>query len=218
MLGVKKDQPGTRQKLLETACRVFAEKGYRGATVAEICDEAGANIASVNYHFGDKARLYEEVWRHAFEEGRRAYPVEPAMDRDLPAEERLRLLVHVLLNRTLTRGMPGYYARLQIREMVEPTCALEAMVRDVVIPHRRMLFDLIQELLGKGAPLPVVDMCVFSIASQCLFLGVSEPVRQELVRQDAFRDQSIAVFANHIADFSLAGLVHFRQAFGGGDP
>ena len=45
----KKQGSGVRTKLLESACRIFAEKGYRDATVAEICEAAGANVAAINY-------------------------------------------------------------------------------------------------------------------------------------------------------------------------
>jgi AcrR family transcriptional regulator len=47
----------TREALLEAAAQVFAELGFRAATVREICQRARANIASVNYHFGDKENL-----------------------------------------------------------------------------------------------------------------------------------------------------------------
>ena len=47
--------PGTtKDRLLAAACAVFADKGYRAATVVEICTAAEANIAAVNYHFGNK--------------------------------------------------------------------------------------------------------------------------------------------------------------------
>jgi len=58
-LAMKREE--TRQKLIESAGQIFAELGYDAATVRQITDRAGANIASVNYHFGDKLQLYREV-------------------------------------------------------------------------------------------------------------------------------------------------------------
>ena len=54
-----------RQRLLETAGQIFAEKGFDGATVREICRRAGVNIAAVNYYFRDKERLYIEAVKEA---------------------------------------------------------------------------------------------------------------------------------------------------------
>src|SRR3954451_22724831 len=42
----------TRQRLLEVAGEVFAEQGFKNATVREICKRAEANVAAINYHFG----------------------------------------------------------------------------------------------------------------------------------------------------------------------
>ena len=54
-------QAATRRELLDAAAEVFGEAGYRNATVREICRRAGANIAAINYHFGDKEKLYADV-------------------------------------------------------------------------------------------------------------------------------------------------------------
>src|ERR1035438_4000819 len=51
----------TREKLIEAAGQVFAERGYHATTVREIVKRSGANIAAVNYHFGGKLGLYTEV-------------------------------------------------------------------------------------------------------------------------------------------------------------
>ena len=59
----------TRRQLLEAAGEVFAEAGFRDATVREICRRAGANIAAISYHFGDKEKLYAEVLRLLAEKG-----------------------------------------------------------------------------------------------------------------------------------------------------
>jgi AcrR family transcriptional regulator len=56
-------KPGTRERLLDVAERVFAEQGFAGASVRAITDGAGANLGAVNYYFQSKENLYLEVFR-----------------------------------------------------------------------------------------------------------------------------------------------------------
>ena len=69
----------TRERLIEAGERLFAQQGFKRVTVREICRAARANVAAVNYHFGDKLGLYREVLqgaikRHARPTRRRARP------------------------------------------------------------------------------------------------------------------------------------------------
>lgn len=58
---------GTRERIIKTAGALFAEHGYRGASVRRICDLARANPGAVSYHFGGKKQLYRTVLRKAAE-------------------------------------------------------------------------------------------------------------------------------------------------------
>jgi len=53
----------TRDRLLEEAEPLFAERGFEATSVRDITAAAGANLAAVNYHFGGKDKLYREVFR-----------------------------------------------------------------------------------------------------------------------------------------------------------
>ncbi|MFV2071146.1 MAG: TetR/AcrR family transcriptional regulator [Thermoanaerobaculales bacterium] len=55
----------TRDRLIQAASRLFAENGYRGASVRDICNHAGANPGAISYHFGGKRQLYRTVLRQA---------------------------------------------------------------------------------------------------------------------------------------------------------
>src|SRR5271168_3629349 len=83
----------TRRQLLEAAGEVFAEVGFRDATVREICQRAGANVAAINYHFGDKENLYEEVLRYAQGKALEKYPLLLGVAETAPPEERLHAFV-----------------------------------------------------------------------------------------------------------------------------
>jgi len=54
-----------RTRILNVAGPIFAEKGFQATTIREICGQANVNVAAVNYHFGDKERLYTEAVKRA---------------------------------------------------------------------------------------------------------------------------------------------------------
>lgn len=53
----------TRERILDTAERLFMSHGYDGTSMRQITSEASVNLAAVNYHFGSKESLMQEVFR-----------------------------------------------------------------------------------------------------------------------------------------------------------
>jgi AcrR family transcriptional regulator len=51
----------TREKILQTAHKLFADKGYTGVSVREISKAADVNVAAINYHFENKENLFKET-------------------------------------------------------------------------------------------------------------------------------------------------------------
>ncbi len=60
----REQSEGTRNALIMTGARLFASKGYHAVSVRELTSEAGVNLATVSYHFGGKAGLYEAIFRY----------------------------------------------------------------------------------------------------------------------------------------------------------
>src|SRR6266513_1388631 len=89
----------TREELLTVAVRVFAARGYQANTVREICTAAGANVAAVNYHFGDKFGLYTEVLQSAIDRMRATNDAARDAGAGQTAEEQLRRYITIFLSR-----------------------------------------------------------------------------------------------------------------------
>jgi AcrR family transcriptional regulator len=53
----------TKERILDAAEYLFAGEGYRGTSLRAITGKAKVNLASVNYHFGSKTSLLEDVIR-----------------------------------------------------------------------------------------------------------------------------------------------------------
>src|SRR5258708_40270820 len=102
----KADGEATRQRVLEAAEEVFAEKGREAASVRDILKRAGVkNIAAINYHFGDKDSLYIAAVKNAHQSCcAKEFPQWP--ERTAP-EAKLRDFIRTMVGRMLEPGRPS---------------------------------------------------------------------------------------------------------------
>ena len=103
----------TRNQLLETGRRTFAEEGLEGARVDRIAREAGVNKALINYHFRGKDGLYRAVLSEIFQGA--AGQFEQLLPPELEPAARLRSWPSALWS-VLERN--PVYARLFLRELL----------------------------------------------------------------------------------------------------
>ena len=201
----------TKRKLLKAAGLVFARKGFRRATVREICLRAGVNVACIAYHYGGKAGLYESVLTAAHEEAMRRYPPDLGLPPEAPARERLTAYVHSFLLRLVGPDSCSWHGRIMNWELNEPTEVLSAHLRRSILPNVRILQSVVAEIVGCGEDDETTLLCAQSIVGQCRHYTLARPILAVLfpgLRQDA---RGIEQLATHIAAFSLAGLAHFRE-------
>jgi AcrR family transcriptional regulator len=213
MKNVKKQQSQIRTKLLESACRIFAEKGYREATVAEICEAANANVASINYYFGDKATLYKEAWLLSFNKSLETYPPDGGVAADAPVEERFKGRILAAVRRF--SDPKSYEYEIMSKELSTPTGLLSKVIQESIEPLRQELIRIVRELLGKHSTEQQAILCQRSIMGQCLNLTLNErrkKVFREARMESSSIDENISIeeIANHIVNFSLAGVVKIR--------
>jgi TetR/AcrR family transcriptional regulator, regulator of cefoperazone and chloramphenicol sensitivity len=194
----------TRERLLDAAGEVFASRGFHHATVRAICAKARANIAAVNYHFGDKAGLYLAL----FEQGHAQAHQQVRMELPLTgsAEEQLITFIRSLMLRMLGPGRPAWHATLMAREMVEPTAALDRVVGEMIRPMWEELCRIVARLLGKRATRTTIERCASSVIGQMLHYKHSRPVIERLIPHEAYDERHVHAWAEHVAMFSLGGL------------
>ncbi|MFR4119705.1 MAG: TetR/AcrR family transcriptional regulator [Bilophila wadsworthia] len=93
----RSDGRSTRAVVLEAAGKVFAERGFAEATSKEICERAGTNGAAVNYYFGGKEGLYEEVLIEAHRQMLSLEDLNRIITSEATPEEKLRVfLKHII--------------------------------------------------------------------------------------------------------------------------
>ncbi len=199
----------TRLQLLEAAGAVFAEAGYRDATVREICRRAGANIAAVNYHFGDKEKLYAEVLRYSHKKALEKYPLVPDVGPNATPEKKLSAFVHSFLLRIFDKGPTAWHGKLMSREMIEPSAALDSLVEERMRPMAGQLWQIVADILDCPLNDERVRQCSMSVVSQCVFYHHCRPVVSRLFPKEMPQDATgIERLADHITRFSLAAMKH----------
>ncbi len=199
----QKEDKGTRQRLLSAACEIFAKKGFHDARIADICKLASANVASVNYYFTNKANLYAETWKYAFQQFE-----DPAFSNSSlgSPEEMLKSYIHAIMKDFTAKGRMGYFSRLYMMELAKPTGLIQDTWRELIEPKRQKLHHIIREIMGKNANDQRILLCELSIINQCRTLLTVHHSDLEYLLAQKLTKNLIKNIADHIFEFSLAGI------------
>ena len=193
----------TRERLVESAAALFAASGYAKVSVREICTAANANVAAVNYHFGGKTGLYEQVLRRAIAvmQATTSEAIEAGTGRH--PREQLRTYLSIFMRRVFA-GRDSWIHQMMMRELADPTPALDMVVAEVIKPRMEYLSRIIAALLDAQPTDTRVRLCAVGVQAQCLAVlrsGFSD--RLGMIRVD---ESTIDDVAEHIARFSLGGI------------
>jgi AcrR family transcriptional regulator len=195
----------TRDRLLAAAERLFADRGFKKVTVRDICKVAKANVAAINYHFGDKLGLYREVLRSAIDRMRATNEAAREAGQGKRAEEQLRRYIVIFVHRFLESGNDAVH-RLITREVHDPTPAIDALVEQGVKPRVEYLSGVLAKMMRCSPSDKRVLRCLASIQAQSVAY-LHNPIAERLgFTLEPKTPAQIDEIADHIAQFSLAGV------------
>ncbi len=195
----------TKENLFMAGGRVFADKGYKDATVRQICKLAGSsNINSVNYYFGSKELLYRQILELIFKE----YDVrKPSENVHKSTEDRLKDFIAVnceLLYRD--NAVESDMTKIFVAEMTSPSPFLKDIVDQYNRPRVENNLAMIRDIIGHDKPEETVRNCLISIAGQILYYCFSWPLVSQLFQDDS-NMPAYDRLARHIYQFSMGGLL-----------
>jgi len=199
----------SKDRILDEAEALFAERGFHAVTVREITQAARCNLAAVNYHFGNKQNLYVEVFRARWMP--RARRVQACFKDLLSArgERSLAGIVHALaeafLKGPLTDDERLRHSQLMIREMAKPGLATDMLVEEVIKPFFGELIILLGPYLPENAERERVMLDIVSIFAMAIYFNFARlPVMRVTGEEydNAFKDRLV----EHIVRFCLTGL------------
>ena len=201
-------QQSTRERLLGAAMALFADRGFEATTVASICERAVANIAAVNYHFGDKQALYLEALRAAYLEANRAFPVVNE-DAQASPEQCLRHHIVAMIAQIFCDTGAGCFSRMAAREFAEPTFAVNTLFSELIGQNRVHMSAAVRGILGPQVSDEKLHLGMVSVVAQFQFYNFTRMIR-ESVDGPIVRLPDADKIAAHIYQFSIAGLMAMK--------
>jgi len=201
---VMEEVPDAKERILAVAEEVFADYGFKGATIRDICKKAEVNIAAVNYHFGDKERLYIETVKRAHICNARDLPIEEVDPPGSPPVVRLERFIRGMVASMHAPARPSAM-KLMMREMADPGKAAGTVVDEFIRPLAFRLKSILRDVLP-DVPEPQLLMTGFSVISQCLFYRQNRPMMGMVFGKEAVSVLTVDMVADHVVRFTLNAI------------
>jgi len=204
---------GTKARLLQAGRKVFAQHGLQNATVRDICGLAEANVAAVNYHFGNKEKLYLAVLQDYIERENARNPRDGGVTEKSTPEERLRIYVRSFLLQTLGDGDKenDRLGKLLTLEFIEPSQYFGELFERHCRPTHRLLLDIVRLLLP-GVDENTVSRCASSIIGQCVLFDFAKEAMFIMTPELTLKASNIEYCTDFIMEFSLGGIARIRAS------
>ncbi|MBN2447926.1 MAG: TetR/AcrR family transcriptional regulator [Phycisphaerae bacterium] len=197
----------TKTRVIEAAGKMFADKGFRDATVRDICDAAGVGLASVNYHFGDKQRLYVHVVQHAYECLQNSHSQRLADVPEMPPDQRLAEWILRITRKIVRKREETWQERLCQQEILNPTPACEEFLRQRIQSDLKPVFDVLHEVMPPDTTDAERWFVIHGILGQVLFHDTHRAfIRLMTGGGDGWGELGTERVAEHVTRFSLAAL------------
>ena len=195
----------TKERILGAAEELFARHGFEGASLRQLTAAAGVNLAAVNYHFGSKDRLIEEVFRRRLDQlnGRRLAALQKiAGEPDTTIEEVLAAFIVPALELSHD-GNGSLFMRVLARAFAEHDDSLRKFLSDNyghVMRQFTAEFARLLPHLSKEELYWRVDLVTGALTHAMSGFGMIQ--RKSDVTEHVHREQT----AQHLIRFAAAGL------------
>lgn len=207
------EKRGSREALLDSAAKLFAEKGYAGVGTREIAADAGANLGMIKYHFGSKGELFVAAIHQLLER-----------DEIIDASRRLKAATRdeavfalanfiVTMMRSTMQPDDGPQAcQIIYREVFGGSCeaaVFNTMVESVARDYKAPMHGAIADVIGLIRPQATrceLDLHASCLLGACWYFAINRPFLEKMGSCSLSECARFDGMTRHVARFGLAGV------------
>ncbi len=199
---LRSDGIEARNRLLDAALTLFAEKGYAKTSTREIALAAQVNIASISYYFGDKAGLYKAVFTDP--RSNPSVPPEQIDDATRPLEWALGNLMRSFVEPLKQGDLIQQCMKLHFREMLEPTGVWQEEVDCNIKPAHQALASALCRHLGVAQPDDEIHRLAMAISGLGVMLHICTDVTTAVCPALIASHAALDVYCDRLVDYAMA--------------
>ncbi|MDO4328545.1 MAG: TetR/AcrR family transcriptional regulator [Lachnospiraceae bacterium] len=197
----------TKTKILSAAASVFAEHGYRHGTIRQIAKKADVNVAAVNYYFGNKDNLYQEVLKSWTEEIFKKYPGASEQEQAMTVEDQLFYQIHQILSKLFDEEQMPWFGVLFVRMFtLESTDQFGELAESFYKPSVQRIVAIVRKLADKHADEKLLYFMATDIIGQCVFYYSNRRMLECVLPEKGSTMINVDYLSRKITDFSLAAI------------
>lgn len=192
----------SKEKILNTAIKLFAQKGFDGTSIREICKSANINICMISYYFGGKQELYQEIINNLVESQKTYMESFLDINEDFSNKSKKELIEK--LQTVLNKFIDYFYSNISndlIAFLVKEQQKSDFEINPPAIVYLRRL---VAAILGQPANTKEVIYKVLFIISQINSPKILTTFSLKVLNQTEFTDEDIQIIKNNIKTYVKA--------------
>lgn len=204
------DGEATRARILKAAGKLFATTGYAETSSKAIAARANVDVASINYHFGNRAGLYQATLIEAHRFFVNFAHLKDILRKDLSPEEKLLHLIQLFVRRAFQQPRP-WHLQLLAREALAPTSHFQILFKEEAEPKQLLIKQLLSDLTGIPVNDPAIIHCLLGVVAPCSILLVGGNLNHGPLHEIAAAPPEATT--QYLYTFAIGGLTATAKAW-----
>ena len=205
----------SRARILESAGKLFAERGFNGVSTRELAKAAGVNVSAIAYYFRGKKGLYRAVFDQLIEDTNPFFQptaayirqsVEDANGDPKKLANLTKWLISTLLTGVLSNDRMRWQMGLMLREYHQPTDGFPILLEHRVNPMHDAVAGLVSAATGKAVDESQTLLLTCCLIGQCMAFGAARGLVLARLDWKTFDEWNLPLVIDTVTQVALSML------------
>ncbi len=193
-----------KEKIIDAASEIFAEKGYQNTTIRDICQKADIYQLSINYHFGCKENLFKEVLIKTYEDTEEIVVREKI--KNLPPEKQLEEIIKTRVSSIFNQGKQGRYFKISAKELSNNFDLINEIMNPFLTTHINFIKEVFSNISNNKLDEFELNYCAYLLISHISAFCIHYKATLFVFETTEPTNDQLEMFVEQVKTFVLGGV------------